>query len=141
MRAFISGRSGLHVAQQNLADIFLAVPLVGRRERYEPTQKHRNLTGAKMKFTALIPGAAPDAIDSTILTKLDAEATDLRTVHRQNMKIGIRNQDGAIYRVIGTTGLDYFMEVIFELQRLKLVDELEIESGMREGCDAIFRVR
>lgn len=54
------------------------------------------------------------------------------------MRIGIRNDDGAIYRTVTTTGLGDFMGCVGALQALGLTDELADSTSMREGFDAIF---
>lgn len=50
----------------------------------------------------------------------------------------MRNEDGEIYRLIGATKHNSFMNAIEELFDLGLVDELQDTEGTREGCDAIF---
>ena len=86
--------------------------------------------------TKLIKGVEPLAMDSQILAAIeDNTHPDLGgTV----MVIGVRNGAGKLYRTAKVAGLASFMGVVGALQDLGLTDELEHETGMREGCDAIF---
>jgi len=54
------------------------------------------------------------------------------------MLIGVRNEDGEIYRLIGASKKNSFMNAVEELFDLGLVDELEDTEETKEGCDAIF---
>lgn len=54
------------------------------------------------------------------------------------MRIGIRNEAGAIYRAVETTGMGDFMGCVNALLDLGLTDELADSTSMREGMDAIF---
>jgi hypothetical protein len=59
-------------------------------------------------------------------------------VRQEKMLIGVRNEDGDIYRLIGATKVNSFMNAVEELFDLGLVDELQDTEEIREGCDAIF---
>jgi hypothetical protein len=65
-----------------------------------------------------------------------AEPADVK---KQKMVIGIRNEAGDIYRVIGASNLNSYMNAVEELFDLELVDELAEQEGTTLGCDAIFR--
>jgi hypothetical protein len=56
----------------------------------------------------------------------------------EKLLIGIRNEDGEIYRLIGATKHNSFTNAVEELEDLELVDELGDVEGTVEGCDAIF---
>jgi hypothetical protein len=56
----------------------------------------------------------------------------------KTMVVGIRNEAGHIYLTAKSEGLSEFLQVVERLGDFGLVDELEHQSGMWEGCDAIF---
>ena len=90
--------------------------------------------------TTLTRGVNPLPNDATIVEEV--RRTPPRSQFSGHaMHIGIRGPSGAIYRRFVTDGLPEFMNAIDALQRLGLVGELEESSEMREGCDAIFRVK
>ncbi len=57
---------------------------------------------------------------------------------QEPMLIGVRNEAGEIYRLIGATKLNSYMNAVEELFDLGLADELENTEEPKEGCDAIF---
>jgi hypothetical protein len=59
-------------------------------------------------------------------------------VRQEKMIIGVRNEDGEIYRLIGATKINSFMNAVEELFDLGLVDELQNTETPQDGCDAIF---
>ena len=88
--------------------------------------------------TTLIPGVAPADFDKQITANLLLEHVTPDEVRQQKLLIGIRNDDGEIYRLIGATKHNSFTNAIEELFDLDLADELQDTEGTREGCDAIF---
>ena len=56
----------------------------------------------------------------------------------ERLLIGVRNEAGDIYRLIGATKLNSYMNAVEELFDLGLADELENTEEPKEGCDAIF---
>jgi hypothetical protein len=91
-----------------------------------------------MLKTTLIDGVTPAEFDTQIITNLLLETTTLDGVRQEKLLIGVRNEDGEIYRLIGATKHNSFNNAVEELVDLDLVDELEDTEGTREGCDAIF---
>jgi len=91
-----------------------------------------------MLKTTLIPGVTPAEYDKQITANLLLETTTLEGVRQEKLLIGVRNEDGDIYRLIGATKHNSFTNAVEELEDLELVDELEDTEGTREGCDAIF---
>lgn len=87
--------------------------------------------------TKLIKGVEPLAIDHEVLAAIKKNTR--QDLGGTVMVIGIRNAAGQLYRTAKVSGLSNFMGVVGALQDLDLVDELEHETTMREGCDAIFR--
>ena len=52
------------------------------------------------------------------------------------MLIGVRNEAGDIYRLIGAAKINNFMNAVEELTDLGLVDELEDTEEPKDGLDA-----
>ncbi len=92
-----------------------------------------------MLKTSLLDGVKPAKFDKHITANLLLENTTVDAVRKEKLLIGVRNEDGEIYRLIGATKHNSFTNAVEELVDLELVDELEDEEGTREGCDAIFR--
>lgn len=91
-----------------------------------------------MLKTALLEGVTPAEFDKQITGNLLLESTTVDTVRKEKLLIGIRNEDGEIYRLIGATKHNSFTNAVEELEDLELVDELGDVEGTVEGCDAIF---
>lgn len=91
-----------------------------------------------MLKTALLEGVTPAEFDKQITGNLLLESTTAETVRKEKLLIGIRNEDGEIYRLIGATKHNSFTNAVEELEDLELVDELGDVEGTVEGCDAIF---
>lgn len=88
--------------------------------------------------TAIIEGKKAAEFDKLIIGNLLLTHTTADVVKKEKMIIGIRNEAGDIYRLIGATKLNSFMNAVEELFDLELVDELQEVEGTRHGCDAIF---
>lgn len=88
--------------------------------------------------TTLLEGAKPAKFDKHIIGNilLDVSTPDL--VRQEKLIIGIRNEDGEIYRLIGATKHNSFMNAVEELFDLGLSDELQDTETPQDGCDAIF---
>jgi len=91
-----------------------------------------------MLKTALLEGVTPAEFDKQITGNLLLESSTADTVRKEKLLIGIRNEDGEIYRLIGATKHNSFTNAVEELEDLELVDELGDVEGTVEGCDAIF---
>ena len=91
-----------------------------------------------MLKTTLLPGTAPAQFDSQIIGNLLLNGDTPEQVLREKLIIGIRNEAGDIYRLIGATKHNSFMNAVEELFDLGLTDELEDSDELVEGCDAIF---
>lgn len=92
-----------------------------------------------MLKTTLLDGVTPAKFDQQITGNLLLETTSVDEVRREKLLIGVRNEDGEIYRLIGATKHNSFTNAVEELEDLELVDELSDVEGTQEGCDAIFR--
>lgn len=88
--------------------------------------------------TALIEGKKPAHFDKHIIGNILLDVAPLDEVRHEAMLIGVRNEAGEIYRLIGATKLNSFMNATEELLDLGLVDELQDLEEQKEGCDAIF---
>lgn len=91
-----------------------------------------------MLKTVLLPGRPPAKFDKQITGNLLLESASEDDVRGQKMVIGLRNEEGQLYRLIGATKANSFMNAVEELEDLELVDELKHKDGGSEGCDAIF---
>lgn len=88
--------------------------------------------------TSLIEGKKPAHFDKHIIGNILLDVAPLEEVKQEAMLIGVRNEAGEIYRLIGATKLNSFMNASEELLDMGLVDELEDRDEQKEGCDAIF---
>jgi hypothetical protein len=92
-----------------------------------------------MLKTTLLDGVTPAKYDKDISGNLLLETTTVDEVRAQKFVIGVRNEDGDIYRLIGATKHNSFTNAVEELEDLELEDELsDMEGTTHEGCDAIF---
>lgn len=88
--------------------------------------------------TTLLDGKTPAHFDKHIIGNLLLNASTPDVVRQEPLLIGIRNEAGEIYRLIGATKHNSFMNAIEELFELGLVDELQDSEASVDGCDAIF---
>ncbi|UGQ46026.1 hypothetical protein [Massilia endophytica] len=92
-----------------------------------------------MLKTSLIEGVTPAQFDKQIVGNLLLEHVAPEVVRKEKLLIGVRNEEGDIYRLIGATKHNSFTNAVEELEDMELVDELATHEGTHEGCDAIFR--
>ena len=88
--------------------------------------------------TTLLEGNKPAKFDKHIIGNILLNVATPDEVRQEKLIIGIRNEAGEIYRLIGATKHNSFMNAIEELFDLGLVDELQDTEEPRDGCDAIF---
>ena len=88
--------------------------------------------------TTLLEGKKPAKFDKHIIGNLLLNQATPDEVRQEKLLIGIRNEAGEIYRLIGATKHNSFMNAIEELFDLGLVDELQDTEEPKDGCDAIF---
>ena len=88
--------------------------------------------------TSLIEGKKPAHFDKHIIGNLLLDVAPLDEVKQEKMLIGVRNEAGEIYRLIGATKVNSFMNAVEELFDLGLADELQDTEEPKDGCDAIF---
>lgn len=89
--------------------------------------------------TTLLDGMTPAKFDKHIIGNLLLNHATPDEVRQEKMLIGIRNEKGEIYRLIGATKLKSYTNAVEELEDLELVDELQDAEGPQDGYDAIFR--
>ncbi len=90
--------------------------------------------------TALIEHVQIAKIDSTIIGNLLLDHTSAAEVRQEALVIGIRNEAGEIYRIIGADRLASYTNAVEELADLELVDELQDAHSAQDGYDSIFRI-
>ena len=88
--------------------------------------------------TALLDGTTPAKFDKNIIGNLLLDVASSAEVRQEKMLIGVRNESGDIYRLIGATKVNSFNNAVEELEDLGLVDELKDAEAPADGCDAIF---
>ena len=88
--------------------------------------------------TTLLDGKKPAKFDKHIIGNLLLDVATPDEVRQEKMLIGVRNEQGEIYRLIGATKLNSYMNAVEELMELNLADELQDIEEIRDGCDAIF---
>jgi hypothetical protein len=88
--------------------------------------------------TALLDGIKPAKIDKQIMANLLLDIATVAEVRQEKMLIGVRNEAGEIYRLIGATKVNSYMNAVEELEDLGLVDALKNTEAPQDGCDAIF---
>jgi hypothetical protein len=88
--------------------------------------------------TTLLEGKKPAHFDKHIIGNLLLNVATPDEVRQEKMLIGVRNEAGEIYRLIGATKVNSYMNAVEELEDLGLVDELKDTEAPEEGCDAIF---
>ena len=88
--------------------------------------------------TALLDGKTPANFDKNIIGNLLLDVASGAAVRQEKMLIGVRNEAGEIYRLIGATKVNSFNNAVEELEDLGLVDELKQAEAPNDGYDAIF---
>lgn len=88
--------------------------------------------------TTLLEGKKPAKFDKHIIGNLLLNVATPDEVRKEKLLIGVRNEDGEIYRLIGATKHNSFMNAVEELFDLGLTDELQDSDDIVDGCDAIF---
>lgn len=86
--------------------------------------------------TELISGVAPLENDAALLQSLEEAINP--DFGGSDMVIGLRNQEGKLYRRITVFGMGNFVGATEALAGSGMTDELQHAIGMRERCDAIF---
>jgi hypothetical protein len=88
--------------------------------------------------TALLDGIKPAKIDKQIMANLLLDIASVDEVRQEKMLVGVRNEAGEIYRLIGAAKANSYTNAVEELEDLGMVDELKETDSPQDGCDAIF---
>jgi hypothetical protein len=88
--------------------------------------------------TTLLEGKKPAKFDKHIIGNLLLDVAPADEVRQEPLIVGVRNEAGEIYRLIGATKHNSFMNAVEELFDLGLTDELQDSDATVDGCDAIF---
>jgi phosphotransferase system IIB component len=91
-----------------------------------------------MLTTALVDDTEIAAYDEQLMTNLLVQKKALAVVAKEKMLIGLRNSDGEIYRIIGTSVAQSYNNAIEELIDMEMTNELEDETTPQNGFLAIF---
>ncbi|MBP0624722.1 hypothetical protein [Cupriavidus consociatus] len=78
------------------------------------------------------------SFDTEVVKALELRVADLRSVHREWMQLGIRNETGQLYRIVGVAGGNAWLETLDVMRMLGFVNELDGSRKSTEGCDTIF---
>lgn len=89
--------------------------------------------------TTLLDGITPAKFDKHIIGNLLLNVATPEEVRKEKMLIGVRNEAGDVYRLIGATKVNSFNNASEELEDLGLVDELKDTEEPQDGYDAIFK--
>lgn len=88
--------------------------------------------------TALVASETRPQFDKNIIDNLLLDQASEEDVRKETLVIGIRNESGKIYRIIGAPALKNYMNAVEELLDLGLVDELKDAEKSVDGYDSIF---
>lgn len=88
--------------------------------------------------TTLIKGKTVAAFDNELLTHLEAEETTMRQVEKTGRLMGVRNEQGQLYRAIGISDLELYLDTVDMFERAGFIDELE-DAPAKKGYDSIFK--
>lgn len=88
--------------------------------------------------TSLIAGKDIPKFDKNIVGNILLNTAPEASVREELLIIGIRNDAGEIYRIIGATKSNSYMNAVEELFDLGLINEVEDDDLPKDGCDAIF---
>jgi hypothetical protein len=94
-----------------------------------------------MSKTALVSGVGTSSFDSGLVIKMRLRSAALRIARQMPLLIAIRNEQGEIYRVIGTSGSGEFFKLMALLDALDFFDELSDPDLPGGGYHAIFLPR
>jgi hypothetical protein len=95
------------------------------------------IKGPAMNST-LIEGREPAEFDAIVVDTLNHVPP--RTPHpaEKQLRIGVQNERGQIYRVIKISGLYYFLDLVGKFRELGFIDTFAEHAGDKEGFDAIL---
>jgi hypothetical protein len=87
--------------------------------------------------TALIEGRSLDAFDENLLKALDMTCAPAWAVRSEAFLIGVLNERGEIYRIVGVPDLQAFASLLDQLRMLRCLDEIADGDDAENGFDTI----
>jgi len=91
----------------------------------------------KMIDSGLVDGIKIPPFDRQVTEVIDSYLID---GGGNTMVIGIQNMNGDIYRVIHTTGMGAYMDIVYGLADIGLKDKLQNSIMLQNGYDSLFVV-
>jgi hypothetical protein len=88
--------------------------------------------------TVHLKGKQLASFDADLALRFELQLGTERSVDKEKLRIGIRNECGELYRLIGTSNVSEFLMTIDRLQALGFVDEGQ-RAGKTSRCHAILR--
>jgi hypothetical protein len=88
--------------------------------------------------TTLIKNKTVAAFDSELLAHLEADETTMRQVEKTGRLMGIRNEQGQLYRALGIADFELYLDVMDMLENAGFINELE-DQPSKKGYDSIFK--
>ena len=88
--------------------------------------------------SALFMGVAIAQFDRELFDKLKLRKTTQECVSQEPLRIGIRNEFGHIYRMVGTSKQKHFDKILQQLNDMGFVDELVENDAAAHSYSAIF---
>jgi hypothetical protein len=87
--------------------------------------------------TALIEGTSLDAFDENLLNALDLTCAPAWAVRSEAFLIGVLNDRGEIYRIVGVPDLESFASLLDQLRILRCLDAIADGDDAENGFDTI----
>ncbi len=91
-----------------------------------------------MLTTALVDNTDIASYNDQLMTNLLVKVKDISAVKKEKMLIGLRNSQGDIYRIIGTSGMQHYNNAVEELIDMEMTNELADAKEPKDGFLAIF---
>ncbi len=90
--------------------------------------------------TTVIKGKQIAAFDQQIVAMIEATDTTMRQIEKEGgIRIGIRNEQGQIYRAIGSDDEKLWGNAMKKLHQAGFIDELDNKPSQK-GYDAILKL-
>jgi hypothetical protein len=88
--------------------------------------------------TVHLKGKQLASFDADLAAHFGLQPGTERSIDKEKLRIGIRNECGELYRLIGTSNMSEFLMTVDRLQALGFVDE-NGDAGKTSRCQAILR--
>lgn len=87
--------------------------------------------------TAVVEGAELGAFDKYLMSAMEMVDTPDWTVRNERYLLGMLNEKGEIYRLMGVADLRNFVSVLNKLRALRYTDQIADGGDAEEGFDTI----